>query len=307
MSDAEKESLIHEKGRKHMIQDISPSKMDISYKEKTPSGDSVFMVFREGKILTARGESEIRFPDPKDVGLKDTVYLFSVDDADYFLLNNGPAELKGFEYQSMRELRKRKPENTTALFAAFTAYHLSVWYDANRFCGHCGSALTRDTVERAMVCPDCGNRVYPRINPAVIIGIRNGDRILITRYRTGYAHNALVAGFTEIGETLEDTVRREVMEEVGVKVKNITYYKSQPWGMAQDLLMGFFCELDGDETIRMDEGELKYAEWVTREELELQPGDISLTNEMMKVFKYNRGNQIEWIPAQRMDIPNGHG
>jgi NAD+ diphosphatase len=139
-----------------------------------------------------------------------------------------------------------------------------------------------------MVCLDCGNKVYPRINPAVIIGIRNKDRILITRYRTGYAHNALVAGFAEIGETLEDTVRREVMEEVGVKVKNITYYKSQPWGMAQDLLVGFFCDLDGDETIRMDEGELKYAEWVTREDLELQPNDISLTNEMMKVFKDNR-------------------
>lgn len=75
---------------------------------------------------------------------------------------------------------------------------------------------------------------------------------------------------------------------MGVKVKNITYYKSQPWGMAQDLLVGFFCDLDGDETIRMDEGELKYAEWVTREDLELQPNDISLTNEMMKVFKDNR-------------------
>ena len=273
-----------------MIQDISPSRMDISYKEKAPSEDSVIMVFREGKTQAALREGEIRFPNTEDVGperLKDTAYLFSVDAVDYFLLNDGPEELNGFEYQSMRELRRLKTENTTALFAAFTAYHLSVWYDANRFCGHCGSTLSRDTVERAMVCPDCGNKVYPRINPAVIIGIRNGDRILITRYRTGYAHNALVAGFAEIGETLEDTVRREVMEEVGVKVRNITYYKSQPWGMAQDLLVGFFCELDGDETIRMDEGELKYAEWVPREELELQPEDISLTNEMMKVFKYN--------------------
>ena len=138
-----------------------------------------------------------------------------------------------------------------------------------------------------MACPVCETKIYPRINPAVIIGILNQkkDKILITKYRTGYAHSALVAGFTEFGETLEQTVEREVMEEVGLKVKNIRYYKSQPWALAQDLLAGFFCEVDGDETIRMDAGELKYAEWVSREDVELQPNDYSLTNEMMKLFK----------------------
>ena len=111
------------------------------------------------------------------------------------------------------------------------------------------------------------------------------DCLLITRYRTGYGHNALVAGFVEIGETLEQTVAREVMEETGIKVKNIRYYKSQPWGMAQDLLAGFFCEADGEGRISMDENELKYAEWVRREDIVLQPNDLSLTNEMMRVFK----------------------
>ena len=127
--------------------------------------------------------------------------------------------------------------------------------------------------------------VYPRINPAVIVGVIKGDCLLITRYRTGYGHNALVAGFTEIGETLEQTVEREVMEETGVRVKNIRYYKSQPWGIAQDLLAGFYCDADGDGEIRLNEDELKYAEWVPREEIVLQPNDLSLTNEMMKQFK----------------------
>ena len=94
-----------------------------------------------------------------------------------------------------------------------------------------------------------------------------------------------MAGFTEIGETLEETVAREVMEETGVRVKNIRYYKSQPWGMAQDILAGFFCEADGDAQIRMDENELRYAQWVKREEIELQPNNLSLTNEMMRMFK----------------------
>ena len=119
----------------------------------------------------------------------------------------------------------------------------------------------------------------------MIVGVINGDSLLITRYRNGYGHNALVAGFTEIGETLEQTVEREVMEEAGIHVKNIRYYKSQPWGMAQDLLAGFYCEVDGESEIRMDENELKYAEWVARDEIILQPNKLSLTNEMMTVFK----------------------
>jgi NAD+ diphosphatase len=148
--------------------------------------------------------------------------------------------------------------------------------------------MSRSGKERALCCSSCGNTVYPRINPAVIVGVLNGDKILITRYRTGYSHNALIAGFAEIGETLEETVSREVMEEAGIRVKNIRYYKSQPWGMAQDLLVGFYCEADGDDTIRMDEGELKYAAWTAREDLQLQPNNLSLTNEMMRMFKENR-------------------
>jgi hybrid cluster-associated redox disulfide protein len=90
------------------------------------------------------------------------------------------------------------------------------------------------------------------------------------------------------GETLEQAVHREVMEETGLKVRNIRYYKSQPWGIVDDLLVGFFCDVDGDDTIKMDEGELKIAEWRTRSDVELQPDQFSLTNEMMTVFKEGR-------------------
>ena len=147
--------------------------------------------------------------------------------------------------------------------------------------------MKHSETERAMECEKCGYTAYPRIMPAVIVGVTNGNKLLVTRYRTGYQHNALVAGFTEIGETLEETVAREVMEETGLHVKNIRYYKSQPWGMANDILTGFFCDADGDTEIHMDESELKYAEWVERENIVLQPDSSSLTNEMMEFFKNN--------------------
>ncbi len=121
--------------------------------------------------------------------------------------------------------------------------------------------------------------------PAVIVGVINGDFLLITKYRNGNGTSALVAGFTEIGETLEETVEREVMEETGLKVKNIRYYKSQPWGVANDILAGYFCEVEGNTEIHLEEDELSYAEWVKREDIVLQPDESSLTNEMMKLFK----------------------
>jgi NAD+ diphosphatase len=160
-------------------------------------------------------------------------------------------------------------------------------YEASRFCGRCAAPTINDTSERARVCPKCGQKIYPRINPAVIIGVvdKENNRILLTKYRTGFAQNALVAGFTEIGETLEETVKREVMEEVGLNVTNIRYYKSQPWGIALDILAGFYCDVDGNRQIQMDESELKYAKWVAPEDIILQNPDYSLTNEMMRLFK----------------------
>ena len=273
-----------------MIQDISPSVFYNHFEDLVASEKDVAVYFREGKLLCFYDEKNkgLRFPCVSDFSNSKSTYLFSIDKTKYFLIpevTSIPEGLSEFSFYTPRELRDMPLSSKVNLFAVFSAYHLWKWYDDNKFCGHCGHDLEHDTIERALYCPKCKSKIYPRINPAVIIGIINGDKILITKYRTGYAHSALVAGFTEFGETLEQTVEREVMEEVGLKVKNIRYYKSQPWALAQDILAGFYCEVDGDDTIKMDEGELKYAEWVSREEVELQPNDYSLTNEMMKMFK----------------------
>ena len=275
-----------------MIQDIEPDKLDNAFAQRAPRADDRILVFDdEGKLAVRTEDGGIHFPCRKEVPAEDAVYLFSVSGDGYFLAPQGTAAgLPGYEYRTIRVLRDAG--RGRELYAAFTAYHLWRWYADNRFCGRCGGATGHHRTERALQCGRCGNVIYPRINPAVIVGVTRGDCLLITRYRTGFAHNALVAGFAEIGETVEETVRREVMEETGVRVRNIRYYKSQPWGMAQDLLMGFFCEAEeGASEIHMDPGELKYAEWVRREEIVLQPNDLSLTNDMMKRFKQNKA---EW-------------
>jgi NAD+ diphosphatase len=148
-----------------------------------------------------------------------------------------------------------------------------------------------------LFCPDCGNMVYPKIAPAVIVGITDGDKILMTKYAgREYKKYSLVAGFCEIGEAAEDTVRREVMEEVGLKVKNIRYYKSQPWGFDSNLLMGFFADLDGVNEITRDETELAVAEWIERKDTVGMNDGISLTREMIDVFCNNNVRKSVTFP-----------
>ncbi|MCR5584234.1 MAG: NAD(+) diphosphatase [Lachnospiraceae bacterium] len=268
-----------------MIQDIYPRRLNNSFTDYKASAEDELLLFDEKcRLLVKTDGGKIVFPHVSDAGDLRNVYLFSIDDTRYFFaLDETSFQKEGFSYNSPNELRETCEEGE--MLAVFTAYHLAKWYRDNRFCGRCGAPLELDKKERALRCPKCGNLIFPRINPAVIVGVRNGDKILITRYNRGFAHNALVAGFTEIGETLEETVAREVMEETGLKIKNISYYKSQPWGSAQDVLMGFYCDVDGDTQIKRDDSELKYAEWVEREDIMLQPDSLSLTNEMMMMFK----------------------
>lgn len=136
----------------------------------------------------------------------------------------------GWRYVPSVTYRDAEPRETA--FACATGESLQRWYAANRFCGRCGALMTENPAERAMTCPVCHKNVYPRINPAVIVAVLDHGRLLMTKYanRPLIRRYALIAGFCEIGESFEDTVRREVMEEVGLCIKNLRFYKSQPVG-----------------------------------------------------------------------------
>ncbi|HBT79464.1 MAG TPA: NAD(+) diphosphatase [Selenomonas sp.] len=281
-----------------MIQDIAPLRLDNHWQPgQVVREDSVVFHFRDEQVLVrAQGvAAEPLFPTAAQLGgvaqLGECRYLFSIDGRGYFLcLAAQVAVPAGYGYEPARQVRTAKQAALSDFYAFYTAWHLATWYRSNRFCGRCGQPMQPDTAERAMRCPACGHIEYPRINPAIIAGVIHDDEILLTQYATQHTGHrstfyALIAGFTEIGETLEETVQREVYEEVGLYVRNVRYYKSQPWGSAADILAGFFCDVDGSTDIHRDTRELRRALWVPRREVQLQPDDWSLTNEMMQRFK----------------------
>ena len=256
-----------------MIQDIAPHTWDITYKNIQPDPDSRVLFFSRGQLLVQQESDkpadesnqdihQISFPRYEDIKAEcpdaKYQYLFTLDDTAFFRV---------------------------ALSHADKMHILEV--TGGKFINR----LVEDDVERMLRCPVCGNMVYPRINPAVIVGVTNGDKLLLTKYNgREYKKYALVAGFNEIGESLEETVRREVMEETGLRVKNIRYYKSQPWGFTDNILAGYFCEVDGTDEIEVDMQELSMAKWVSREEIPASLEELSLTNEMISVFRLDKGD-----------------
>ena len=189
-----------------MIQDIYPHKLNNHYNPHVQiEREDIVLCIVNGKILVQEKrweENELVFPRMKDItGKKEAEYryLFAIDSVRYFLLACAleAEEITGsYIYVDEKSLRKEGIGPKDCLFAAITAKHLADWYRDTKFCGRCGHEMMHSDKERAMVCPVCQYTAYPRIMPAVIVGVTNGERLLITRYRTGFRYNALIAGFT---------------------------------------------------------------------------------------------------------------
>ncbi len=295
-----------------MIQDIAPHQYDVTYRRTEVKDNDIMLIYHKGSLLCHMDGEEITYPTVEEIAVifpevyEKAKFLFSIDEEDYFELRSPYVEKfekqlgiwcekygrgkESWTYLSRDAIRNVRP--IWKAFAAITGFQIHNWYTNNQFCGKCGTKMKAQGYERAMKCTSCGRVSYPQICPSVIIGITDGDRILMTKYASShskYKKYALVAGYTEIGESLEDTVRREALEEVGLKVKNIRYYKSQPWSFSDALLVGFFCEVDGESAITMDKDELSAAEWFDRENLpkERSEAAISLTGEMIDAFRDN--------------------
>jgi NAD+ diphosphatase len=281
-----------------VIQDLDFGKLDNQYHAQQPQAEDTVVCFRGGEVLLRRDEQGIlHLPTWQQVSAwcgewtcwnsQQSAYIFNLQESNFFLWMGqaGECPAPDFAYEKVATLRELTSKSLC--FGVMTAWHLFCWYKNNQFCGCCGSKTVHDAVERMMRCPECNNMIFPKIAPSVIVGVTHGDRLLLSKYANrNYTRYGMIAGFTEIGETVEETVAREVMEEVGLKVKNIRYYKTQPWGVTGGLLLGYYCDLDGDdETVTLDEEELAMAEFYPRNALPAQDDGISLTREMVRVFE----------------------
>lgn len=265
-----------------MIHDIFPHVYDNAYRHTKPSEDDFVLRYEDNMIFVKDENRLFRVKDFKNTSL---IYLFQIDERRYYLSNEDIANALSFPIHHYRNF----PDPIMS-FAIVTGYHIDAWMKVNRYCGRCAHPNVIDQEERAMRCPSCGNIVYPRIMPAIIVAVKNDkDQLLVTKYARGiYQKYALVAGFNEIGETIEETCVREVKEETGLDITDLKYFASQPWGFSSSLLFGFVAKVKGNDTICLDEKELRLAKWVDRDEEIETGGNASLTSKLIQEFQ--KGN-----------------
>jgi NAD+ diphosphatase len=171
------------------------------------------------------------------------------------------------EFHDLRYLGTVLPPDEANLVAHARA--LVLWHASQVFCGVCGSSARPDAAGNSRICmnDDCRRVIFPRVDPAIIVLISDGERCLLGRQENWpEGRYSTIAGFVEPGESLEDAVRREVYEETNIRVGQVTYHSSQPWPFPSSLMLGFMAEANSDD-IALNDGELEDAQWFTRKEL----------------------------------------
>jgi NAD+ diphosphatase len=273
-----------------MINEISPQRFNNTFSNPNEINDKdfVFCFKQDSLMLKMKGE-EVELPRKKDISsitdLTKRTFLFTIDSVSCFLIWDFPVlDEKQFVFKNIHFFRTF--EHKEIAWGCIVSFQLMNWYAQNRFCGKCGSATVEKPDERAVICPNCSHTVYPKISPAIIVAIVSGENILLasnSNFRSNWF--SLVAGYADIGESLEETVIREVKEEVGIDVRNIRYYKSQPWPFSGSMMIGFIAEADSKQKIQVDNSEITEAKWFTRSNLPNHPSALSISGELIELFE----------------------
>ena len=204
------------------------------------------------------------------------------------LENEAPAPA-GFEFSGLRELFGRLDETSMAM--AGRAVQIVAWARTHQYCGQCGTLAQPRPSERALACPSCGLLSFPRLSPAIIVRIERGNQLLLAHnHRFPKGRYSIIAGFVEPGETLEEAVEREVEEEVGIQIRDIEYFASQPWPFPNSLMLGFTAKYAGGE-ICLNDGELSHADWFSADNLPDLPPSISISRHLIDAFLENHRQQ----------------
>ncbi len=251
-----------------------------------------WFIFKTGKLLVRNNGLAAEIPffeEPSEIGVstKFDLYLGTLDGYGCYaaVTDAEVSPQEGLEFREIRPLFGVL--NDDILLLSFKAKQLAEWSRISQFCGRCGAHTGPKPDEMAKICPQCGLVAYPRISPAVITAIIKDDSILLAHnYKFVNNRYSLIAGFVEPGETLEDTVRREIMEEVGIKVQNIRYFASQPWPFPDSLMVGFTAEYESGD-ITVDGVEIRDAAWFKSGSLPELPDGMSIARKIIEWFKDN--------------------
>lgn len=270
-----------------MIHEIAPHKLHNEFRLQEPELHDYFIRVFNNQVLFKKQDNGYSIPHISDFPEIPCHYLLSVDGSSYFLDDQSKTDEapEGYEFVPNRYFRNLKDK--LERLGGATAFHLAHWESLNKFCGCCGHAMEPSTKERAMICPQCKNTVYPRISPVVIVAVSNGDQLLMARNldHPDKSRLFLISGFVEIGESLEQAVEREVMEETGLHIKNIKYFGSQPWPFSDSLIAGFTAELDGSPKLHIQETEIETAMWVNREDIPEYDTSVSISSCLIEDFR----------------------
>jgi NAD+ diphosphatase len=273
-----------------MIQEIFPHRFNNLYLPNRKIGEEdIVLHFHEKSLLLKASGEELALPQKRDFpDISENTehsFLFALNDVPCFLVwDNLKADKPHFIYKEIDFFRATRQQEIA--WICLVGFHLMNWYLQNKFCGKCGSKNQQKPDERALICPGCNTIVFPKISPAIIVAIVCNNKILLARdsYFPGNWYS-LIAGYVDIGESLEEALRREVKEEVGLDVKNIRYYKSQPWPLSGSMMIGFIAEADEDQPISTDNKEIAEAAWFTRGNLPKHALNLSIAGEMIEKFE----------------------
>jgi len=194
----------------------------------------------------------------------------------------GVAPPAGMAFEGLRSLFDRLGE--PLFWLAGRAVQIIDWDRTHQYCGRCGTIMRLRPSERAKECPQCGLLHFARIAPAIIVLVERGNQLLLARSRrSAPGIYSVLAGFVEPGETLEAAVEREVKEEVGLRIKDIRYFGSQPWPFPHSLMIAFTASYAGGEIV-LDESEMEDARWFTVKNLPRGPMQISIARRLIDWF-----------------------
>lgn len=256
----------------------------------SPIDRQLGFVFRGDELLVKKHEDLFSIPSVGDLILagfvEDPIRCFETPGAEDSCTFVSPSRFSPPEYMTFVGLRRLFGTLRDAHFSlAGKAMQLFHWDRTNRYCGRCAAPMTDKADEVAKHCPECGFLTYPRLSPAVIMTVERGSNILLARSpRFPGGMYSTLAGFVEPGETLEQAVKREVFEEVGITVSNPTYFGSQSWPFPHSLMIGFIAEATGGE-IKMDPSEIEDAQWFSADRLPQLPSPMSIAYALIADFQ----------------------